>query len=290
MHVAFVGLGVMGYPMAGYLVQAGHEVTVFNRSPARASKWQEQYGGEIATTPAAAAKGADIVFSCVGNDDDVRAVILADDGILQGIDNGGIIVDHTTASAVVAREVYDAAKEKEVGFLDAPLSGGQAGAENGQLTIMVGGDDTVYRRVLPVMDAYAKACTLIGPAGSGQLAKMVNQICIAGVVQGLSEGLHFAQQAGLDPAKVIGAISKGAAQSWQMENRWETMVADEFDFGFAVEWMRKDLKIALDEAERNGAALEMTRLVDGYYAEVQDLGGNRWDTSSLIARLEKSQT
>ncbi|RLA34672.1 MAG: oxidoreductase [Gammaproteobacteria bacterium] len=288
MRVAFVGLGVMGYPMAGYLVQAGHEVTVFNRNPARANKWQEQYGGEIAATPAAAAQGAEIVFSCVGNDDDVRAVILAEDGILQGIAKGGVIVDHTTASAVVAREVYDAAKEKEVGFLDAPLSGGQAGAENGQLTIMVGGDDTVYERVLPVMDAYAKACTLIGSVGSGQLAKMVNQICIAGVVQGLSEGLHFAKRAGLDPAKVIGAISKGAAQSWQMENRWETMVADNFEFGFAVEWMRKDLKIALDEAERNGAALDMTRLVDGYYAEVQELGGNRWDTSSLIARLEKT--
>lgn len=288
MRVAFVGLGVMGYPMAGYLVQAGHEVTVFNRNPAKANKWQEQYGGEIAATPAAAAQDAEIVFSCVGNDDDVRAVILAEDGILQGIAKGGVIVDHTTASAVVAREVYDAAKEKDVGFLDAPLSGGQAGAENGQLTIMVGGDDTVYERVLPVMDAYAKACTLIGSVGSGQLAKMVNQICIAGVVQGLSEGLHFAKRAGLDPAKVIGAISKGAAQSWQMENRWETMVADDFDFGFAVEWMRKDLKIALDEAERNGAALDMTRLVDGYYAEVQELGGNRWDTSSLIARLEKT--
>jgi len=288
MRVAFVGLGVMGYPMAGYLVQAGHEVTIFNRNPARANKWHGQYGGEIAATPAAAAQGAEIVFSCVGNDDDVRAVILAEDGILQGTAKGGVIVDHTTASAVVAREVYDVANEKDVGFLDAPLSGGQAGAENGQLTIMVGGDDTVYERVLPVMDAYAKACTLIGPVGSGQLAKMVNQICIAGVVQGLSEGLHFAKQAGLDPARVIGAISKGAAQSWQMENRWETMVADEFDFGFAVEWMRKDLKIALDEAERNGASLDMTRLVDDYYAEVQQLGGNRWDTSSLIARLEKS--
>jgi 3-hydroxyisobutyrate dehydrogenase/2-hydroxy-3-oxopropionate reductase len=288
MRVAFVGLGVMGYPMAGYLVQAGHEVTVFNRNPDRANKWQEQYGGEIAATPAAAAQSAEIVFSCVGNDDDVRAVILAEDGILQGIAKGGVIVDHTTASAVVAREVYDAAKQKKIGFLDAPLSGGQAGAENGQLTIMVGGDDAVYERVLSVMDAYAKACTLIGSVGSGQLAKMVNQICIAGVVQGLSEGLHFAKRAGLDPAKVIGAISKGAAQSWQMENRWETMVADDFDFGFAVEWMRKDLKIALDEAERNGAALDMTRLVDGYYAEVQELGGNRWDTSSLIARLEKT--
>jgi 3-hydroxyisobutyrate dehydrogenase-like beta-hydroxyacid dehydrogenase len=287
MRVAFVGLGVMGYPMAGYLVQAGHEITVFNRTTARADEWQKQFGGVVVATPAAAAKDARIVFSCVGNDDDVRAVILADEGILQGIANGGIIVDHTTASAVVAREVYDAAKEKGVGFLDAPLSGGQAGAENGQLTIMVGGDEDIYQRVAPVMDAYAKACTLIGPVGSGQLAKMVNQICIAGIVQGLSEGLHFAKRAGLDPAKVIGAISKGAAQSWQMENRWETMVDNEFDFGFAVEWMRKDLKIALQEARSNGAALEMTSLVDGYYAEVQELGGNRWDTSSLIARLEK---
>lgn len=286
MRVAFVGLGVMGYPMAGYLLQAGHEVTVFNRNTARAKAWQDQYGGTQAATPAEAAQGAEIVFSCVGNDDDVRAVTLAENGILQGMTGGGIIVDHTTASAVVAREVYDAAKEKEVGFLDAPLSGGQAGAENGQLTIMVGGDEAVYQKALPVMDAYAKACTLIGAVGSGQLAKMVNQICIAGVVQGLSEGLHFAKRAGLNPAKVIGAISKGAAQSWQMENRWETMVDDEFDFGFAVEWMRKDLKIALDEAERNGATLDMTRLVDGYYAEVQELGGNRWDTSSLIARLE----
>lgn len=287
MRVAFVGLGVMGYPMAGYLVQAGHEVTVFNRNPARADAWQEQYGGAQAATPAAAAQGAEIVFSCVGNDNDVRAVISADDGILRGIENGAVVVDHTTASAVVAREIYAAAKEKEVGFMDAPLSGGQAGAESGQLTIMVGGDEEVYKRVLPVMDAYAKACTLIGPVGSGQLAKMVNQICIAGIVQGLSEGLHFAKRAGLDPARVIGAISKGAAQSWQMENRWKTMVDDEFEFGFAVEWMRKDLKIALDEAGRNGAALEITRLVDEYYAEVQELGGNRWDTSSLIARLEK---
>lgn len=288
MRVAFVGLGVMGYPMAGYLVNAGHEVTVFNRTTAKADVWVEQYGGTRADTPAGTASNADIVFCCVGNDDDVRAVILGDDGVLNGIGDGSIIVDHTTASAVVAREVCDAAAISNVGFLDAPLSGGQAGAENGQLTIMVGGDEDVYDRVLPVMNAYAKACTLIGPVGSGQTAKMVNQICIAGVVQGLSEGLHFAKRAGLDPAKVIGAISKGAAQSWQMENRWETMVRDEFDFGFAVEWMRKDLKIALEEAKRNGAMLDMAQLVDGYYAEVQELGGNRWDTSSLIARLEKS--
>ncbi len=287
MKVAFVGLGVMGYPMAGYLASAGHELAVFNRTASKADAWVDQYGGTRAETPSAAALNAEIVFCCVGNDDDVRAVLLGDGGVLHGIGDGSIIVDHTTASAFVAHEVCDAAASRNVGFLDAPLSGGQAGAENGQLTIMAGGDEDVYQRVLPVMDCYAKACTLIGPVGSGQLAKMVNQICIAGIVQGLSEGLHFAKQAGLDPAKVIGAIAKGAAQSWQMENRWETMIRNEFEFGFAVEWMRKDLKIALEEAERNGAKLELTMLVDGYYAEVQELGGNRWDTSSLIARLEK---
>jgi 3-hydroxyisobutyrate dehydrogenase-like beta-hydroxyacid dehydrogenase len=287
MRVAFIGLGVMGYPMAGYLAGAGHEVVVFNRTAAKADAWCGQYDGSRADTPSAAASNAEIVFCCVGNDDDVRAVMLGDDGLLDGISDGSVIVDHTTASATVAREVYAAAAAKNVGFLDAPLSGGQAGAENGQLTIMVGGDEDDFQRVLPVMDCYAKACTLIGPVGSGQLAKMVNQICIAGVVQGLSEGLHFAKQAGLDPAKVIGAISKGAAQSWQMENRWETMIRNEFEFGFAVEWMRKDLKIALEEGAQNGAKLDMTKLVDGYYAEVQELGGNRWDTSSLIARLEK---
>jgi 3-hydroxyisobutyrate dehydrogenase-like beta-hydroxyacid dehydrogenase len=287
MRVAFVGLGVMGYPMAGYLAGAGHEVTVFNRTTAKADAWVEQHGGSSENTPSDVAANAEIVFCCVGNDDDVRAVILGDDGVMAGISDGSVIVDHTTASATVAREIYKVAAARNIGFLDAPLSGGQAGAENGQLTIMVGGDEEVFRRALPVMDCYAKACTLIGPVGSGQLAKMVNQICIAGVVQGLSEGLHFAKRAGLDPAKVIGAISKGAAQSWQMENRWETMIRNEFEFGFAVEWMRKDLKIALEEAEQNGAQLDMTRLVDGYYAEVQELGGNRWDTSSLIARLER---
>ena len=287
MRVAFIGLGVMGYPMAGYLAKAGHETTVFNRTAARAEDWCKEYDGTSAATPAEAAAGADIAFLCVGNDDDVRAVVLGEDGILSGVGEGSVIVDHTTASAEVARELHATAGRREVGFLDAPLSGGQAGAESGQLTIMVGGDEPVFERVLPVMEAYAKACTLIGPAGSGQLAKMVNQICIAGVVQGLSEGLHFSKRAGLDVARVIQAISKGAAQSWQMENRWETMIADEFDFGFAVEWMRKDLKIALEEAGRNGARLDMTRLVDGYYAEVQELGGGRWDTSSLIARLER---
>ena len=287
MRVAFVGLGVMGYPMAGYLVKAGHDVTVYNRTVEKAEQWCRAHGGALASTPGKAASDAEVVFVCVGNDDDVRSVILGDDGVLGAIPDGGVIVDHTTASAVVAKEIAKSAQKKNVGFLDAPLSGGQAGAENGQLTIMVGGDEPTFERVSPVMDCYAKAITLIGPVGSGQLAKMVNQICIAGVVQGLSEGLHFAKRAGLDPAKVIQAISKGAAQSWQMENRWETMINDEFDFGFAVEWMRKDLGIALDEAESNGANLEMTRLVDGYYAEVQELGGNRWDTSSLIARLER---
>ncbi|MDA0679942.1 MAG: NAD(P)-dependent oxidoreductase [Proteobacteria bacterium] len=288
MRVAFVGLGVMGYPMAGYLRKAGHEVTVFNRTSAKADQWCEKFSGTSAATPAVAAETAQIVFCCVGNDEDVRAVILEDDGVLAGIPDGSVIVDHTTASALVAREVADAASEKNVGFLDAPLSGGQAGAENGQLTIMVGGDDSVFEIARPVMDCYARAITLIGPVGSGQLAKMVNQICIAGIVQGLSEALHFAKCANLDTTKVIEAISKGAAQSWQMENRWRTMVNNDFEFGFAVEWMRKDLKIAIEEAGRNGAKLDMTRLVDGYYAEVQEMGGQRWDTSSLIARLEKA--
>ncbi len=287
MRVAFVGLGVMGYPMAGYLAKAGHDVTVYNRTKEKAASWAAEYSGVVADTLAAAATNSEIVFCCVGDDPDVRAVILGGDGVLEGIGDGAVIVDHTTASATVAREVYEAAREKNVGFLDAPLSGGQAGAESGQLAIMVGGDADVYERVLPVMQCYAKACTLIGPVGSGQLAKMANQICIAGVVQGLSEALHFVKRAGLDPAAVIGAISKGAAQSWQMQNRWETMIANEFEYGFAVEWMRKDLRIALEEARSNGATLQMTELVDGFYKEVQDLGGNRWDTSSLIARLEK---
>ena len=287
MQVAFVGLGVMGFPMAGHLVNAGHKVTVYNRTAAKADAWCEKFGGNKASSAAKAAYGAAIVFSCVGNDDDVRDIVLGPDGVLSGIPAGSIIVDHTTASAVVAREVHDAAGGKNVAFLDAPLSGGQAGAEHGQLTIMTGGDRDVFERALPVMKSYAKACTLIGPVGSGQLAKMVNQICIAGVVQGLSEALHFAKRAGLDVEAVIGAISKGAAQSWQMENRWKTMIIDQFEFGFAVEWMRKDLKIALDEAKRNGATLEMTALIDRYYSEVEQMGGVRWDTSSLIKRLER---
>ena len=286
MNVSFTGLGVMGYPMAGFLVNAGHDVTVFNRTTSKAEAWHKEFGGSVAGTPREAAAAAEIVFCCVGNDNDVRQVILGDDGMMAGASSGSIIVDHTTASAQVACEVHDLAQEKGVDFLDAPLSGGQAGAESGQLTIMVGGDRVAYERALPVMDCYAKACTLIGEVGCGQKAKMVNQICIAGVVQGLSEGLHFAKRADLNVAAVIDAISKGAAQSWQMENRWQTMVDDDFDFGFAVEWMRKDLKIALEEAERVGATLEMTELVDQFYAEIEALGGRRFDTSSLIKRLE----
>jgi len=286
MRTAFIGLGVMGYPMAGHLAKNGHEVTVYNRTTARAEAWCQEFGGRSAATPADAARNVDIVFSCVGNDDDVREVLLGADGVLNSISSSSIIVDHTTSSATVAREVALTAGGKSAGFLDAPVSGGQAGAEKGQLAVMVGGTTDDFERAVPVIDCYAKAITHIGPVGAGQLAKMVNQICIAGVVQGLAEGLHFAKKAGLDPAVVIESISKGAAQSWQMENRWQTMVDDEFDFGFAVDWMRKDLAIALDEASENGATLEMTRLVDQFYSEVQDLGGKRWDTSSLIARLK----
>jgi 3-hydroxyisobutyrate dehydrogenase-like beta-hydroxyacid dehydrogenase len=286
MRTAFIGLGVMGCPMAGYLAKNGHDVTVYNRTVAKADAWCQEYGGQSAATPAEAAKDAEIVFSCVGNDDDVREVLLGENGVLASVSGGSVIVDHTTASATVAREIATIAADKSVGFLDAPVSGGQAGAENGQLTVMAGGTIADFERAAPVMDCYAKAITHIGPVGAGQLAKMVNQICIAGVVQGLAEGLHFAKKAGLDPAIVIDSISKGAAQSWQMENRWQTMVNDEFDFGFAVDWMRKDLAIALEEASDNGATLEMTRLVDQFYSEVQDLGGKHWDTSSLIARLK----
>ena len=287
MRTAFIGLGVMGYPMAGYLSKNDHDVVVYNRTTAKAEAWSAEFRGSVALTPFEAARDADVVFCCVGNDDDVREVLIGERGALQGLSKGAVIVDHTTASAELARELYADCKALSTDFLDAPLSGGQAGAENGQLTIMVGGDQSVFDRVSPVMDCYAKATTLIGPAGSGQLAKMVNQICIAGVVQGIAEGLHFAKRAGLDQARVIASISKGAAQSWQMENRWETMINNEFEFGFAVDWMRKDLGMTLAEARRVGATLEMTALIDGYYSEVQELGGNRWDTSSLIARLEK---
>jgi len=285
-QIAFIGLGVMGYPMAGHLAKAGYDVVVYNRTTSKALSWCDEFGGESAQTPAAAARSAEIVFCCVGNDDDVRQVILGDNGVLQGISPDSVIVDHTTASATIAREIHGLAAKQSVEFLDAPVSGGQAGAENGQLTIMVGGDAGVFELAAPVMDCFASAVTHIGPAGAGQLAKMVNQICIAGVVQGLAEGLHFAKRAGLDPARVMHALSNGAAQSWQMENRWQTMVADEFEFGFAVDWMRKDLAIAMDEARKNVATLEMTALVDRFYAEIQEMGGHRWDTSSLIARLE----
>jgi len=287
MRTAFIGLGVMGYPMAGFLAKAGHDVVVYNRTASKASTWTGQFGGGSADSPSAAAQDAEFIFCCVGNDDDVREVILGEHGVLAGAPRGAVVVDHTTASATIAREVHAQAAKQGVGFLDAPVSGGQAGAENGQLTVMVGGDVADFDRALPIIECYAKAVTLIGPVGSGQLAKMVNQICIAGVVQGLSEGLHFAKRAGLDPAVVIESISKGAAQSWQMENRWQTMVDGEFDFGFAVDWMRKDLGIALEEARKNGSTLALTELVDRYYAEVQAMGGDRWDTSSLIARLEK---
>ena len=283
--VAFLGLGVMGYPMAGHLARAGHRVTVFNRSPAKAAQWVAAHGGASAATPAAAARGADIVLMCVGNDDDVRAVAAGDNGALAGMNAGAILVDHTTASATVAREIHAAAQEKGVGFLDAPVSGGQAGAENGKLTIMVGGDAGTFGRAEAVLATYARAVTLMGGPGSGQLTKMVNQICIAGLVQALSEGINFAQRAGLDAERVLDVIGKGAAQSWQMENRGKTMVADKFDFGFAVDWMRKDLSICTAEARANGAALPVTALVDQLYARVQARGGGRWDTSSLIRLL-----
>jgi 3-hydroxyisobutyrate dehydrogenase len=283
--VAFLGLGVMGYPMAGHLARAGHRVTVYNRTPGKAAQWVAQHGGGSAPTPAAAAAGAEIVLMCVGNDDDVRAVALGSEGALCAMKPGSALVDHTTASAHVAREVHAAAAHAKVGFLDAPVSGGQAGAENGKLTIMVGGEQAVYDRVEPVLAHYARAVTLMGGPGSGQLTKMVNQICIAGLVQGLSEGINFAARAGLDVERVLDVISKGAAQSWQMENRGKTMLADKFDFGFAVDWMRKDLGICIAEGRSNGAALPVTALVDQFYGRLQARGGGRWDTSSLIRLL-----
>jgi len=286
--VAFIGLGVMGYPMAGHLAKkGGHDVTVFNRTAAKAEKWVAQHGGKSAPTPAAAADGADFVFSCVGNDDDLRSVTLGSNGAFEGMKKGAIYTDNTTASAGVARELYEAAKAKGFASLDAPVSGGQAGAENGQLTVMVGGDPESFDRAKPIIDAYAKMVGRMGPAGAGQLTKMVNQLCIAGLVQGLAEGIHFAKKAGLNVEEVISVISKGAAQSWQMENRYKTMAAGKFDFGFAVDWMRKDMAITLQEARKNGAKLPVAALVDQFYAEVQSMGGKRWDTSSLIARLDK---
>jgi len=284
---AFIGLGVMGYHMAGHLAKAGHDVTVYNRTGAKAEAWVKEFGGARADTPGKAADGAEMVFSCVGNDDDVRSVMLGNDGTFSGMKSGAIMIDNTTASAEVAREMDAAAREKGLHFLDAPVSGGEAGAQNGVLTVMVGGDQEVFNKAQPVMDAYAKAVTLLGPVGSGQLAKMVNQICIAGLVQGLSEGLNFAMKAGLDAKQVVDVISKGAAQSWQMENRGYTMIDDKFEFGFAVDWMRKDLTIGLAESKKNGAKLPITEIVKGYYDEVSEMGGGRWDTSSLIRRLTK---
>ncbi len=284
---AFIGLGVMGYPMAGHLQNNGHEVTVYNRTAAKAKKWAKEYGGKAAKTPAEAAKGADFVFSCVGNDDDLRSVVYGKDGILAGMKKGATYCDHTTASAIVAREIDAECKKKGINFLDGPVSGGQAGAENGKLTVMVGGTKKTFTAAKPVIDSYAVAVTLMGKAGAGQLTKMVNQICIAGLVQGLSEGLAFAQKSGLDAKLVVDCISKGAAGSWQMENRGYTMADDKFDFGFAVEWMRKDLGIALQESKSNGAQLPVTALVDQFYGEVMTMGGKRWDTSSLIRRLTR---
>jgi 3-hydroxyisobutyrate dehydrogenase len=286
--VAFLGLGVMGYPMAGHLKQkGGHDVTVYNRTGAKAEKWVAQYGGRSAPTPKTAAEGQDFVMACVGNDDDLREVTLGASGALQALKQGAIFVDHTTASAGIARELYAEAKKRGCDFIDAPVSGGQAGAENGVLTVMCGGDAEPYARAEKVIAAYARMCKLLGAAGAGQLTKMVNQICIGGLVEALAEGIHFAKKAGLDVDAVIETISKGAAQSWQMENRYKTMNAGKFDFGFAVDWMRKDLSICLAEARRNGAQLPITALVDQLYSEVQKMGGRRWDTSSLLARLER---
>lgn len=288
--VAFIGLGVMGYPMAGYLkTKGGHDVTVYNRTTAKAEKWAKEFDGSFAPTPAEAAKDADFIFCCVGNDDDLRSVTTGEDGAFHTIKNGAIFVDNTTASANVARELAAIAAQKGFGFLDAPVSGGQAGAENGVLTVMVGGDQTTFDTAKPVIECYAKMVGLMGEIGAGQLTKMMNQICIAGLVQGLSEAIHLGQAAGLDIEKVVDVISKGAAGSWQMENRHKTMDAGEYEHGFAVDWMRKDLKICLEEGEAQGVSLPVTALVDQFYSEVQRMGGNRWDTSSLLARLENSK-
>ncbi len=285
--VAFIGLGVMGFPMAGYISKAGHDVTVYNRTAAKAEKWAQTYKGKTASTPAEAAKEADFVFTCVGNDNDLKEVTTGPEGAFQNVKKGAVFIDNTTASAKVARELFNIATEKGFGFLDAPVSGGQAGAENGALTVMVGGEQSDYEKAEPVIDCYSKKIKLLGTSGSGQLAKMVNQICIAGLVQALSEGIRFGQNAGLNVEDVIEVISKGAAQSWQMENRFKTMIEDKFDYGFAVDWMRKDLSIAMEEAKSNGSKLPVTEIVDQYYAEVQKNGGNRFDTSSLITLLPK---
>jgi len=286
-NVAFIGLGVMGYPMAGYISKGGHNVTVFNRTASKADKWISEYKGTKTDTPAKAAAGADYIFTCVGNDNDLREVTFGENGIFKTIKRDAVYIDNTTASATIAREIYNYAKKKGFGALDAPVSGGQAGAENGALTVMIGGDQADFDKAKDKIDCYSKKMKLLGPAGSGQLAKMVNQICIAGLVQGLSEGINFGMKAGLKMEDVIEVISKGAAQSWQMENRYKTMIDDKFDFGFAVDWMRKDLKIAMEEARNNGSLLPVTELVDKFYGEVQGMGGNRWDTSSLIKRFRK---
>jgi len=286
-NVAFIGLGVMGYPMAGYISKAGHNVTVYNRTSSKADKWIKEYKGSKADTPARAAEGADYIFTCVGNDNDLREVTFGDNGIFKTIKKGAVYIDNTTASATIAREINDHAKKNGFGSLDAPVSGGQAGAENGALTVMIGGDQADFDKAKDKIDCYSKKMKLLGGPGNGQLAKMVNQICIAGLVQGLSEAINFGMKAGLNMEDVIEVISKGAAQSWQMENRYKTMIDDKFDFGFAVDWMRKDLKIAMDEAKNNGSLLPVTELVDKYYGEVQGMGGNRWDTSSLIKRFRK---
>ena len=286
-NVAFIGLGVMGYPMAGYISKGGHNVTVFNRTKSKAENWIKEYKGKMAETPAEAAKDAEYIFTCVGNDNDLREVTFGENGAFKTIKKGSIYIDNTTASATIAREIYEYAKKNEFGALDAPVSGGQAGAENGALTVMIGGDQADFDKAKDKIDCYSKKMKLLGKAGCGQLAKMVNQICIAGLVQGLSEGINFGMKAGLNMEDVIEVISKGAAQSWQMENRYKTMIDDKFDFGFAVDWMRKDLKIAMDEAKSNGSLLPVTELVDKFYGEVQGMGGNRWDTSSLIKRFRK---
>ncbi len=286
--VAFIGLGVMGYHMAGHLSKGGHEVTAYNRTAAKAETWAKEFSGKSAATPAEAAKGAEFVFSCVGNDDDLRSIAIGKDGAFDAIDEGAVFIDNTTASAVVARELADEAAKRRFDFIDAPVSGGEAGAQNGVLTVMCGGDEMAFEKAKPVIDCYAKMVGLMGPVGSGQLTKMVNQICIAGLVQGLSEGIHFAQNAGLDVEQVISVISKGAAQSWQMENRFKTMDNGEYEHGFAVDWMRKDLSICLNEARENGSNLPVAALVDQFYSEVQKMGGNRWDTSSLLARLKNA--
>ncbi len=286
-NVAFIGLGVMGYPMAGYISKGGHNVTVFNRTKSKAEKWIKEYNGKMADTPAEAAKDAEYIFTCVGNDNDLREVTFGDNGAFKTIKKGAVYTDNTTASATIAREIHAYAKKNGFGALDAPVSGGQAGAENGALTVMIGGDQADFDKAKDKIDCYSKKMKLLGGPGNGQLAKMVNQICIAGLVQGLSEAINFGMKAGLNMEDVIEVISKGAAQSWQMENRYKTMIDDKFDFGFAVDWMRKDLKIAMDEAKNNGSLLPVTELVDKYYGEVQEMGGNRWDTSSLIKRFRK---